>query len=177
MNNTIEIKNDLSVVDYVTVVEAIASGFFDEDGGYTPHIGRLNAMRIFYNVCVTSTIADLPHDISEALQMEDLVKDAAFVEAYSNAIEYTSDQGLAFTNAYSDALDIVCFRKLSINQAVDAIKKMLTKLMDSITGLLSEDNLEKIEKLANELSSGNFNSQSILDAFGNSEAFNKTIGN
>lgn len=50
MENTMVIKKDFSVIDYVSLVNGIADEFFDVNGEYQPHLGRLNVMRLFYNI-------------------------------------------------------------------------------------------------------------------------------
>ena len=57
------VKTELNVIDYVSMVNAIVSEYFDEDGTYTPHIGKMNAMRLFYNNCVTDSKYDIEHNV------------------------------------------------------------------------------------------------------------------
>ena len=66
--NTIIIhyRNQFDVLEYTTLVNQLVDGFFDENGEYTPHIGDMNAMLLFYNVCVVDkdvvTESGLPID-------------------------------------------------------------------------------------------------------------------
>lgn len=81
---------------------------------------RLNAMRIFYNKFVTNCKFDEshPHDITDVLQMEDIVADYDFIEAFNKAISPTVEK-FDFTNAYADTMGIVSKNKRMLrNQRV-----------------------------------------------------------
>ncbi|MCD7891640.1 MAG: hypothetical protein LUG26_07845 [Ruminococcus sp.] len=83
------VNTKLSLFDYLAMVENIASEFIDEKSGvYQPHIGQLNAMRLFYNFCVTESKFDdkYEHNIVDAEDMEEIVADEEFIEAFNNAI-------------------------------------------------------------------------------------------
>lgn len=177
MNNIVEVKTTLSIIDYVTIVDAIVTEFFNEDGEYTPHIGKLNAMRLFYNECITDNRFELPHDITDALQMEVLVENDEFITAFDKAIKFEQNSVFSFANAYKDALSIVEVKKTSINQVASTVKSIFVKIVDSIVPMFTEENIQRLEQISNEIASGKISNQSIIDALGNSDIFKKIVEN
>lgn len=168
MENAIVIKKNLSVVDYVSLVNGIANDFFDsETGEYTPHIGRLNEMRLFYNECVTDSKFDLPHDFGDAMQLDILVKDDEFIEAYSEAITSDGVSRLDFANAHADAMEIVNAKKNSFGNAVNIVKKTIEKLSESISSVVTDESLGKLTKIAEGINTNNFNLDSFIKAYSN----------
>ena len=165
----IKVKENFEIVDFATMVDSIVAEYFDAEGNYTPHIGMLNAMRVFYNECVTESKFDIEHNIVEALEMETLVADDDFIEAFNKAIYFDGTVKLNFANAYKNALDIVNTRKTSIGNAIDMFKSGLTKFVDKISPVLTEGNLAQLTKIAEDISKGKLNPDSIVEAYGNSK--------
>lgn len=164
-NNKISVKTDLSVIDYVAMVNAIVSEYFDEDGTYTPHIGRINAMRLFYNDCVVESKFDIEHNITKALEMEVLIEDDEFITAFNEALKGDGVSRLDFAGAYADAIDIVNTRKGSLGNVADILRNALIQIVDKISPVFSEDNFEKLSQMVNEISKGNFNSDKFVEAY------------
>ena len=81
-----KVNTYIGMVEYLTMVNEIVLEYFDEDGNYQPQIGILNAMRLFYNECVIESKFELPHDITDAMDMEIMVTDDEFVNEFNNAI-------------------------------------------------------------------------------------------
>lgn len=177
MKNTMVIKNELNVVDYVSMVNGIVSEFFDDEGEYVPHIGRINAMRLFYNKCVLDSKFDLPHNFNDALQIDILVEDEEFIKAFNDAVKGDGMVRLDFANAYADAIEIVKTRKGTLGNAVNYIKKVLTNTISSITSELGEDGLEKLKELSDNFAGSNIDADAIVKAFGNSQRFKDIISN
>ena len=67
----IKVKENFEIVDFATMVDSIVAEYFDAEGNYTPHIGMLNAMRVFYNECVTESKFDIQQIINN-LRVDDL---------------------------------------------------------------------------------------------------------
>lgn len=162
------IKKNLSVIDYVTLVNGIANDFFDsETGEYTPHIGRLNAMRLFYNECVTESKFDLPHDFEDALQMDVLVEDEEFIKEFNAAVVGDGVVRLDFANAYADAMEAVNAKKNSFGNAVNIIKRIIEKFSESISSVVTDESLEKLAKIAEGVNANNLNLDSFVKAYSN----------
>ena len=132
------IRNNFEIVEYVEIVNAIVAEFFNDEGDYTPHIGKLNAMRVFYNDCVKESKFDLSHDISEALELTPLVEDDEFIQEYNKALKGDGTVRLDFANAYADAMQIVNTRKDSINGGVDRLKFALEEIINKIFRLVTK---------------------------------------
>lgn len=162
------IKSNLNVIDYVSLVNGIISEFFDsETGEYTPHIGRLNAMRLFYNDCVIESKFDLPHDFKDALKMDVLVEDEEFINEFNKAVKGDGTIRLDFANAYADALEAVNAKKNSFGNAVNIIRKALEKVSESISSVVTDESLEKLTKISDSVNLGNLSIDSFVKAYSN----------
>lgn len=163
------IKKDFSVIDYVSLVNGIADEFFDVNGEYQPHLGRLNVMRLFYNECVAESKFDLPHDFNDALMLEPLIQDEEFIAEFNKALKGDGSVRLDFANAYAEAMEIVNVRKGSFGNAVDVIKGAISNIVDMINPVLGTDNIEKFKQIADSFTSGNLSADAIVEAFGNKD--------
>lgn len=168
-NTNFVIDCKLGLLDYVSMVNNIANEFFDEEGTYTPHIGRINAMRLFYNECVIESKFDIPHDIIDVPQMEILVKDDDFIKAFNDAIEFNGSVCLDFANAYREAIDMVDTRKNSLASAIEVFKGAMVGITEKISPILTESNLDRLTKIADDVSNGNITPEAIAAAYGNSQ--------
>ena len=177
MDNKVKVETKLGVVDFVTMVDAIVAEFFDDDGNYTPHIGRLNAMRLFYNECVLDDTFGLPHNITDALEMDALIKNEEFICLFTQALVTDNAFTFDFANAYDTAREIVDAKKDSVGRVVDAIKNLIGRFSDMLAPMFSEDNIKKLEQISKDISSGKLSDQSIVEAFGNSDLIDKIAGN
>ena len=175
MNDNVKVHTDLGIVEYCAIVKSIADGYFDDEFEFVPHFGKLNAMRLFYNICVEDDILGKPHDISDALEMEDLVKNEEFIGAFEKALETENRFILNFANAYYDAIKIVNTKKGSLNRAVDVIKSVLNNVVESMGSVFTEENMAKMQKMSEDIASGKLSNESIAEAFGNSAAYDKII--
>lgn len=164
-----KIKNNIEfdIVNYTNIVNNIADEFFDEKGEYTPHIGKLYAMSVFYNECVVEDKNKTK--IDDILQVQSLLRDRKFVNAFNKTIKKTSQIRLDFANAYRDALDIVNHRKSSFNNAVNIIKNAINDVVDKMNSAMSEDKLSKMAELAQGVLSGNFDINNFMKQTKNDE--------
>ncbi len=168
MKNTMIIKKNMSVIDYVTLVNGIVNDFFDsETDEYTPHIGKLNAMRLFYNKCVVESKFDLPHDFNDASQIDILAEDDEFIKEFNAAVIGDGVIRLDFANAYADAMEVVNAKKNSFGNAVAAIKKIIEKTLESISSIVTDENLEKLTKIAESVNTNNVSLDSFVKAYSN----------
>lgn len=168
MNNNFEINTNLALFDYVVMVNEIALEFFNEDGVYQPHIGKINAMRLFYNNCVTKSAYDekYGHDIVDPMDMVDIVSDKDFIYAYNEAVNVGQhSESLNFGNAYKDAISIVDVKKSSFGNSVEIIGSMINRIADNISHVLTDENIEKVSKIAKGISEGKISAEAIVDAY------------
>ncbi|MCD7810268.1 MAG: hypothetical protein LUG91_00185 [Ruminococcus sp.] len=164
------VNTKLSLFDYLAMVENIASEFIDEKSGvYQPHIGQLNAMRLFYNFCVTESKFDdkYEHNIIDAEDMEEIVADEEFIEAFNNAIrpDVYLDICYDFACAYADAMEIVNVKKTSLGNVINAIGNMINSVFENISSVFTEDNIGTISQIAEDMSKGKVSAEAIVDAY------------
>lgn len=175
-----EIKKKLELAEYISLVDSLAKEFFDDENNYSPHWGELNAVREFYNRCVKEDIAGLSHDISDASLIAGLLENKDFIRAFERCkddyLEYGCTSRLTFGNAYATAKDIVNVKVQSFNYAVESLKIAANNFLKGIIDSLSPENIDKIEKIANQISNGELSAEAISEAVGNSEIFKKLIG-
>lgn len=159
-------ETGLSLVDYSVIVENIVDGYFDFDGIYQPHIGQMNAMRIFYNNCVKESVFDekYPHTISDIMDMQEIVNDTDFIEAFNTAIQLGAMK-FDFANAFDTALSIVDMKKSSVGHVVEIVKKALIDLASELNRVMTPENMESLKMIANAIGGG----ESLDDVF--DEAF------
>ena len=171
-----KVNTSLGMVEYLTMVNEIILEYFDEDGNYQPQIGILNTMRLFYNECVIESKFELPHDITDAMDMEIMVTDDEFINEFNNAI-IGDVPGIRFdfANAYKDAMDIVETKKSSIERAVDSVKKMIISVLDVINPLLSDEHIDKVAEIAHDVANGKISAEAVVDAYGKSNRFKEVI--
>ena len=117
----IVVNTELSMIDYLVMVNDMVLEYFNEDGEYQPHIGMLNVMRLFYNHCVIESKFDTPHDIIDAMDMEIIVEDDDFLNAFNDAIiPLLTDEHI---DKVSEIARDVASGKLSAEAIVDAYGK------------------------------------------------------
>lgn len=157
------IDTNLDMVTFISVVNGIAAEYFDADGKYTPHIGMLNAMRVFYNECVKeSPYSDtVPFPVQDAIEMKEIVKDEEFIEAF-NKTEWP--EKLDFSTAYQKALEIVDYRKTSLASMIDLVKNAAIQIADKVNESLTDDRLDKMRSLVQML--GDKDTAKMLEALG-----------
>lgn len=167
MSSVLKVNTKLELFDYLAMVNEIALEFFSDDGVYQPHIGEINAMRLFYNQCVTKSKFDekYSHDIVDAMDMVDIVNDTGFIGAYNEAITSNTYTSLDFGNAYRNAMEIVNVKKSSFGNAVKIVGSMLNRFTDSISSVLTDENIEKVSQIAKEISNGNISAEAVVNAY------------
>ena len=129
---------------YLEVVEKLAAGYFNEDGEYQPHVGRINRMAVFADYCIKE---GLPNESGDA-NVDALFSDKDFKEAFDLAVDDWAN-GLTFANACADAGAIVDYRKSYINQVASLVNGFVQKFFtpDNIAKLF--ENSERLKDIAN----------------------------
>ena len=170
------VNTELNMIDYIVLVNEMVLEYFNDDGEYQPHIGMLNVMRLFYNSCVVESKFDNPHDIVDAMDMEIIVEDDDFLNAFNDAlVGNVPGVRFDFANAYKDAMDIVENKKHSIERAVDSIKKLLSSILDVVNPLLTDEHMSMVSEIAKNVGNGNISAEAIVDAYGKSKRFQQVI--
>lgn len=165
---SMEVDNNLDVVRYVLVVENIVDNYFDK-GNYRPHIGELNAMRLFWNECVKKSPWDnLGHDIVNIFELADVLREQEFIDAFTEALKH-SNHGYEYTfgNAYWTAMDIVDNKKSSVGSIIDCLVDGVQRIIDVITPGFENINIDKMKELADKVKDADFASD-VVDAYAKS---------
>jgi len=159
----------LSVVDYYLVTSEIAASYFDESGNFTPAKGRIEILRIFYNSC------EKAHEkpIDDVSELNKIVSDADFVNAYNEAIKGGADQGLlSFNYALQDAKAMVSSELENKNNITAQIKGLVVDFVKAIEQSVQEmekvttpEVIEDIKKVASGIGDGKNLADSIVDSY------------
>lgn len=173
-NYKIEYKDYFSVTEYYTLVNDLVEGFFGEDGSYTPHIGDMNSMLIFFNQCIQNK--DILTDkefIDDVMDAEVIFANTDFIAAFNEAIFYDGDIKYDFANAFKNAMEIVQYRISSMQFAMSQVMNGFNALVGSINSVMNEDTIDKLTEFAQNVSDGKYDAKAVSDAFAESEAFKK----
>lgn len=176
MNNTMVIETKLGMFDYLAVVNELASEFYNEDGDYQPHIGLINAMRVFYNACVKSSKFDqkFDHDVIDPLEISEILEDEEFNQAFNEAITICAIQ-LDFANAFRDAMDMVNTKKNSAHTLFEKAKKIAQSISSSMAGMMTKENLDRIDAITDKIRDGSLDVDAFIESYGSSEMFQNLL--
>lgn len=139
------IDTKLGIEKYIEIVDEIVANFFDEDGDYAPHYGRIHTMAMFIDNCVKEAdwLDSCDGDVDQLLLNDE------FITEYTKAITEDKAAAMNFMNAYRDALDIVEYKKSSLGKTFELICKNLGKYIDDDTAKAMQasitDYLEKLK--------------------------------
>lgn len=177
MKTKFTINNNLKLGDYIYLVNEIADGFFDYQGSYQPHLGMLNAMRIYYIACVTKSIYDekVPHDVIDIADMQIVIEDEDFQACFNEAIMPSDTYSITFGTAFRMAKEIVEQKTYSISEGVNIIKKTILEIADKISPVFNDDTLNQLSTIAKEIDKGNLTPNAMWEAYSKSEAFKQVL--
>lgn len=156
-----------SLAKYGAVAEDIAAKFFDENGEYTPLVGEVNAMCIFYNECVDKE--DLPDHFPAVIEnlsgIDAIANDEDFINAYNSACEWEG-YGIDFTNAYMTAKDMVEDKKSSFGRVFNAVSTGIKQIIKELDEGLSPEMISNFKKIAESIGDGNNLAEAIVKEYG-----------
>lgn len=162
------INTQVDAVTYINMVNSLADAYFDKDGKYVPHIGRMHEMGFFYNNFIPEGIE---HPITDVLEVDKFANDEKFISAFQSAIDDIYNglhNSLSFANAHSDAMDIVNYRKTSMYSLQDTIINTIDKISKKLNEEISSEKIAQLRKIADEIESGKLSSDAIAKAYGRS---------
>lgn len=156
----------MNVTNYVAVINRIADGYFDIDGTYQPEYGLINAMRIFYNLCVTGGKfeEEFSHDIVDVLDIGKIICDDDFCLAFNEAIK-SDGYSINFANAFNTALDIVNYRKSDVGSLFESVKTLVLSLTKNLNDVMTEENIKYMSEIGKDILSGKNGVESIVDVY------------
>ena len=162
------VETRLSLVEFMAAVEAIADGYFDEAGNYTPHVGIINCMRLFYNLCVKDSEfeGEIPHDFQDAETVERLAASDAFIREFNRATLPNGAFPFDFANACIYANDLVDDRRDPLRKVVNDVKQIVKAMAQAADEMLSEENMELLKTLSQQLMDNASEPKSVLKPVG-----------
>ena len=153
-------KYALNMFTYLNTVDEIASQYY-EDGVYQPQYGFLNALRVFYNLFVNQE----SNELIDPKEFAAIVDGGEIVTMFNEAISEDSSY-LCFAKAFYDAIDIVNYKKSSLNSLIDLTSALLQNLSDQLKESVSDEAMKKIRAVADGLNNGENTADAIIDAVG-----------
>ena len=167
-----ETNNFLDIVMYPIVVKNLADGFFDDDWNYDPAFGRINAMGMYYKICVTKSDYDeiIPHNVSDMMELKDLLADGDFCKAFDDAV-WDENYGLTFGKAYSDAIRLVESRKSPAN----IIANTINKVTETLSSIVTEETLAVMSELSSAIKSGKMDADAFVESYGKSSHYQELM--
>ena len=170
-------NNELSLANFSAVAENIGSAYFDsETGEYTPQIGELYVLFAYYNNCVlVDDSEDTPFPLTDINDVEKLLKNDEFMNAFEDAKILSGRISLDFADAYRLGMDIVEQRKNGFQQLSCSFAKLLRDFGDLLISLSSSIDTEKLAELAKEISTSNISADTIVNAYQKSERFKEVV--
>ena len=165
MSENFKINTKLSVEKYIEVVENLIDGYFGINGEYIPHMGKINAIRIFYNYCVEETTLDLPEKIVDELECIDkLVSNEEFMTAYNGELNQVYGRNLDFGNAIFDAEESVRIKARSNNDAFTNLINSISRLTENMGNTLTPETAKALIKISNDITEGKLNPNNIVES-------------
>lgn len=184
--NSIIVNNNVGIVEYSAAVFEIASKFFDEDGNYTPHFGRINSVGVFFKYFVDEDsfekyLVENGHDLDsfggDNSWVELILGDETLSKLYNEAFGETYIPGFAlnFANAYLDATNIVEYKKNSMENAIENVGKMIQSIIENLDKYLSGTNLDKVFSIASMFAKNGITEADVVEEYFNSDRFKKLM--
>lgn len=162
MKEEIKIRDHISATEFVFLVDAIASQFFSTTHEYQPHIGRMNAMRLFYAVAVEGELFGVSKDADNINDMTPLFENDVFIRAFNTEIVANSHEDFTYGNAYYHAMEIVDDERRSRYR--DA-KRVFANVKDILSNVITEENIAKIAELFSNLDDDSVITSVLAKAF------------
>lgn len=164
-NKEIIVKENVDIVTYSAAVKEIVNKYFDDDSNYTPQFGRANAVGVFFNYFVDVESFDAHFEnVENELDLDFILGNSECMSIYNKALKGDGTYCLNFANAYTDAVEIVRQRNASFSNVIENIKSAALYISDKIAPTFSGDNLERLSKIAEEVSSKDFSTESVVAA-------------
>lgn len=164
--NKYEINTTFDYFTYVAAVEDIALYFFNTEGKYQPHIGKISAMRVFYNMCVGDNPyrEELGDEIMNLVSMDKLVKDEEFIVEFNKALNPHAVVAFDFAHAYQDAMEIVKSRQTMLGSAIELVGDMLIAFVEKMNEAVSPENLKETGLIAQALEDKGVTAETLINA-------------
>lgn len=181
-------NSKLSIIDYVSVVEELASNYFNSaTGEATPHMGNIYSVYVYFKYCVESeegdtvtqdTINIIDEEGNPSIDLNELQKlfdDEKFMTRYQKDIDvYCRSEEvfrLDFAHAFVDANEYAKNKANSAHAVSAAISNSIAGIMKAFRESFSDETINGLTELAKDIKDGKLSEEAIVEAYGNSERF------
>ena len=165
-----KINTRLTMSQFMKITQEIFEGYFDLDGNYSPAMGDLLTLNIFYDTCVSEyELQADPNDLEAKLN--ELISNEEIIQAYKEALFGNFNFKFDFDHAHINALDMV---EKKLNHPTSKIDEFIDKLIDiagTFESKFSGIDATKITDALKSLDLKNLNAQAIVDAYSETERF------
>ena len=165
--NIMKINTKLTMSQFMKITQEIFEGYFDLEGNYSPAMGDLLTLNIFYDTCISEyELQADPNDLEAKLN--ELISSEEIMDEYAKSYVYAN---FDFGHAVSNAKEMI---QSKLEHPTSKIDEFIDKLID-IVGIFetkfSGIDANKITDALKSLDLKNLNAQAIVDAYSETERF------
>ena len=163
----IKVITDVDVITYSAAIKDIVEDFFDENGEYTPHFGRMGAVGTFFNYFVDEeSLKEYFSDVEEGVDLDFILGNGECMRLYNDALSNADYYRLDFSNAYKDAMEIVRTKSSAASNIANKAKEIMYALAGIIDEVFTEENAEKLIQAFDEMTKKNTKTESTIKSIG-----------
>lgn len=155
------VNTKLDYQNYLTCVEALTDSFFDEDGNYAPHIGRIMSVSLFLDFCVEDSGVNMEEDnmIDQIFGNEEILME------FENEVQACMEFGkpaLRFGNAFMDAMAIV-------EQKKNSLVNTLTVFANQLKQVMTPENIARLQEVSKDIDATLGGGNNVVSLYPNKE--------
>ena len=155
------VNTKLDYQNYLTCVEALTESFFDEDGNYAPHIGRIMSVSLFLDFCVEDSGINMEEDnmIDQIFGNEEILME------FENEVQACMEFGkpaLRFGNAFMDAMAIV-------EQKKNSLVNTLTVFANQLKQVMTPENIARLQEVSKDIDATLGGGNNVVSLYPNKE--------
>ena len=165
--NIMKINTRLTMSQFMKITQEIFEGYFDLDGNYSPAMGDLLTLNIFYDTCVSEYELQADPNDMEA-KLNELISSEEIMNEYDKSNIYAN---FYFGHAVSNAKEMI---QNKLDHPTSKIDEFIDKLIDiagTFESKFSGIDATKITDALKSLDLNNLNAQAIVDAYSETERF------
>ena len=155
------VNTKLDYQNYLTCVEALTESFFDEDGNYAPHIGRIMSVSLFLDFCVEDSGINMEEDN----MIDQIFGNEEILMAFENEVQACMEFGkptLRFGNAFMDAMAIV-------EQKKNSLVNTLTVFANQLKQVMTPENIARLQEVSKNVDATLGGGNNVVSLYPNKE--------
>lgn len=155
------VNTKLDYQNYLTCVEALTESFFDEDGNYAPHIGRIMSVSLFLDFCVEDSGINMEEDN----MIDQIFGNEEILMAFENEVQACMEFGkpaLRFGNAFMDAMAIV-------EQKKNSLVNTLTVFANQLKQVMTPENIARLQEVSKDIDATLGGGNNVVSLYPNKE--------